>query len=542
MKKISLILLVAALCFVFMSTSLAAVSYDAESKTVTITSENTGFLEVWINGRNMGTMTGGSKTVSVAGFADGTYTVSLENSEGAQPGGGSFTIGTSATEAPATEAPATEPPATEAPVTAEPTAQPTLNPEEGDLTVTASYNNGVVSYNVHGLKSYAEIWLDGRATGNTMSSNGSGSFAAELVEGAHTLAVHVPATGETEYASFNVEYKAPVVNSVSYDKEGNLSFSVSNITNRCEVWLDGGSVGTTVSADGTYPLNKSLTHGSHTLTVYNPANNKSGSYTFTAHTYEKVAAVEPTCTEAGSTAGIKCSVCGDELQKAEAVDALDHDPKTVAGKAATCTEAGLTDGEVCSRCNTVLKAQEAIRALGHNYKVVDRSNGRIVYKCSRCGDSFSEKDPNYVAVSNKNALGNILMDTNNVYVDYTAEDNGQILVITADLSKGYTSEIGMYLTADLIAQIQKEGFTAIEYINGEADIVIELADIAATWFDTNSAIWCYVFSTDPAAENGTLVKVEAQISGTDKVPATAFTGVTLKAAAGDLAVTENGIY
>jgi hypothetical protein len=537
MKKISLILVVAALCLVFMSASLAAVSYDAESKTVTITSENTGFVEVWINGRNYGTMTGGSKTVNVAGLADGVYTVTLVTSDGELPGSDSFRIGASATTEPTT-APTTAP-------TAEPTAapvDPTFAPPDSELVVTASYNRGIVNYTVSGLSSYGEIWLDGQPTNNTMSSNGSGSISAELSEGAHTLAVHVPATGKTVYASFSVEFKAPVVNSVSYNSNGTLIYTVSNITNMCEVWVEGARVNDAVSADGSYSLNITLSHGSHTLTVYNPANNKSGSYTFTAHTYVKADDVAATCTEDGLKGGTKCSVCGDELVKDEVIPALGHDTQVVEGKPATCTEKGLTDGAVCARCNEVLKAQEEIPALGHNYRIVDRSNGRIVYKCSRCGNSFSEKDPNYVAANKQNALGNILIDTNNVFVDYTAEGNGKVLVITADLSKDYTSEIGMYLDADLIAQIQKEGYTAIEYINGDADIVIDLAAITNDWFDTESAIWCYVFSTDPAAENGTLVKVEAQISGTEKVPANAFSGVTLKSANGDLAVTENGIY
>jgi DNA-directed RNA polymerase subunit RPC12/RpoP len=332
-----------------------------------------------------------------------------------------------------------------------------------------------------------------------VSSNGSGSFSANLSEGSHTLTIHVPGTGETKSATFTVEYKAPVINSVYYNKEGKLYFSVSNITNLCEAWVDGSSLGSTVSSDGTYPVNKTLAHGAHTLTVYCPDTGKSASYPFTAHTYVKSGAVEPTCVKSGYTAGLKCSECGNELTK-----------------------------------------PEFIAALGHNYKIVGTNNGVTYYKCSRCGDSYEKKDPNYK--SNKNTYGSILKDVNNVYVDYTADGKDKILVITADLKANLTSEIGMYLDADLIAQIQKEGYTAIEYINGEADIVIELAEISDTWFDTDSAIWFYVFSTDPAAEEGTLVKVEAQISGEDKVAAIAFDGVTLKAEPEDLAVTENGVY
>ena len=82
----------------------------------------------------------------------------------------------------------------------------------------------------------------------------------------------------------------------------------------------------------------------------------------------------------------------------------------------------------------------------------------------------------------------------------------------------------------------------VNFLNGDASIMIDLAEIKPDWFTGEDAIWNYVFSTDPAAEDGILVKVEAQISATEKVPAEAFTGVTLKKADGDVAVTENGVY
>ena len=448
------------------------------------------------------------------------------------------------TVAPATEAPATEAPATEAPTTApvDPTAAP-VEPTEvpaGPLTINASYRNGVVSFTVSGLKvPYGELWLDGASTG-VSATNGSGSFSKRLAAGPHTLLIYTAA--ESDSTTFTVEILQPTI-SASYNEVGKLVYTVGAINNPSEIWLDGAATSKSVTADGTYTLNVNLTEGSHTIMVYDATNNLKGSASFTVdHIAKVVPGKAATCTETGLTDGEVCEICGKELKAQEVIPMIDHTPKAVEGKAATCTEKGLTEASVCAVCGTELKAHEEIPALGHDYKVVDKSNGRIYYKCSRCGDTFNEKDPNYVAKSNKNAYGNILKDTNNVFVDYTAEGNGKILVIKADLSKEYTSEIGMYLDADLIAQIQKEGYTAIEYINGEADIVIELDGIASTWFDTNSAIWCYVFSTDPAAAEGTLVKVEAQISGTDKVPATAFSGVTLKKGNETIAITENGNY
>ena len=87
------------------------------------------------------------------------------------------------------------------------------------------------------------------------------------------------------------------------------------------------------------------------------------------HTEVEVAAVEATCTEAGLTAGKKCSVCDEVLVAQEEVAALGHTEVEVAGKEATCTETGLTAGKKCSVCDEVLVAQEEIAALGHTEKV-----------------------------------------------------------------------------------------------------------------------------------------------------------------------------
>ena len=442
------------------------------------------------------------------------------------------------TEAPAipTEAPV-EP--TEAPV--EPTAVP-----EGPVKVSGvSYQNGVVSFSVSGLRGYGEIWLDGASSGRSVSANGSGSLSVRLKAGTHTLSVYLPTYDEISTVSFEVVMQQPTI-SASYQC-GTLTITVSGINNPSEIWVDGSATPRSVSADGTYSFTYPLTKGTHTVLVYDATNNLKGTTTVTVenpdHVPEVVPGTAPTCTETGLTDGEACSVCGKVLKAQEVIPALGHTPKAVEAKEPTCTEKGLTEGSVCEVCGEVLTAQEEIPALGHNWKQVDKADNKIIFKCTRCGATKKENDPNYVAAKdNKNLYGSILKDLNNTFVDYTADGNGKILVITADLSKNPTSEIGMYLDADLIAQIQKEGYEAIEYINGEADITITLAEINPAWFETNSAIWCYVFSTDPAAAEGTLVKVEAQISGTEKVPATAFSGVTLNKGAESLAITANGNY
>ena len=88
------------------------------------------------------------------------------------------------------------------------------------------------------------------------------------------------------------------------------------------------------------------------------------------HTSVEVAEQPATCTEAGHTAGTKCSVCDAILSGMEEIPATGHTEVIDAAKAPTCTETGLTEGKHCSVCNTVLVAQEEIPAKGHT-EVID---------------------------------------------------------------------------------------------------------------------------------------------------------------------------
>lgn len=89
-------------------------------------------------------------------------------------------------------------------------------------------------------------------------------------------------------------------------------------------------------------------------------------------------AVEPTCTETGSTAQIVCLVCGDELEAAKTIDANGHTKVVdVEAKDASCTQAGCTEGSHCSVCHEVLGVSEVIDAKGHTFEGI---------KCSVCGE------------------------------------------------------------------------------------------------------------------------------------------------------------
>ena len=106
----------------------------------------------------------------------------------------------------------------------------------------------------------------------------------------------------------------------------------------------------------------------YTCTVCNAT--KTEAIDATGHTPVEVAEQPATCTEAGHTAGTKCSVCDAILFGMEEIPATGHTEVIDAAKAPTCTETGLTEGKHCSVCNTVLVAQEEIPAKGHT-EVID---------------------------------------------------------------------------------------------------------------------------------------------------------------------------
>ena len=106
----------------------------------------------------------------------------------------------------------------------------------------------------------------------------------------------------------------------------------------------------------------------YTCTVCNAT--KTEAIDATGHTPVEVAEQPATCTEAGHTAGTKCSVCDAIFSGMEELPATGHTEVIDAAKAPTCTETGLTEGKHCSVCNTVLVAQEEIPAKGHT-EVID---------------------------------------------------------------------------------------------------------------------------------------------------------------------------
>ncbi len=137
-------------------------------------------------------------------------------------------------------------------------------------------------------------------------------------------------------------------------------------------------------------------------------------------------------------------------------------------------------------------------------------------------------------------------DEDVVYCTYTDPLDKACLVIAADLEckPELTTELGLYLSEDLVKQLIGEGYATVSFLNGSANTVITLSDIRADWIPTKAPILAYVFSTDPDTKDGILVKVEGLISDTEKVPAGKFSGVKLVDVSGDeeMEIGENGVY
>ena len=115
------------------------------------------------------------------------------------------------------------------------------------------------------------------------------------------------------------------------------------------------------------------------------------------HSY-KAEITPPSCIAEGYTT-YTCRHCGKTYVD-NYTDIIGHRGVAVAGKPATCTEAGLTEGVTCSVCDYVVKAQEVIPATGHSYGDWERTreptctqDGQDTKICSGCGDAIHEPIP-----------------------------------------------------------------------------------------------------------------------------------------------------
>ena len=107
-----------------------------------------------------------------------------------------------------------------------------------------------------------------------------------------------------------------------------------------------------------------------------------------------------TCTEPGSYEEVVyCSECGAEISReTKTVEALGHTEVAIGeAKATTCTEAGITAGKKCSVCGETLEAQKELPAFGHDWKVIPevistctKKGSTAGVRCTRCGEYMLE--------------------------------------------------------------------------------------------------------------------------------------------------------
>ncbi len=112
------------------------------------------------------------------------------------------------------------------------------------------------------------------------------------------------------------------------------------------------------------------------------------------------AAVSPTCTESGLTAGSHCSICGESLHAQKEIPPLGHSEYTNNGLVPTCTETGYSDSSHCTVCGELLKKEEQLPALGHTIQAEPALAPTCTTggypersKCTVCNEILAEAKP-----------------------------------------------------------------------------------------------------------------------------------------------------
>lgn len=176
------------------------------------------------------------------------------------------------------------------------------------------------------------------------------------------------------------------------------------------------------------------------------------------HSYDEgVVTTKPDCENAGVKT-FTCGVCGDTYT--EAVDALGHTEVEIPAVEATCTTAGSTVGVKCSVCDAVITAPQTVEALGHNY--VDGT-------CSVCGEADPDApqgipvDPELVIYNNSASLA---------FGPSSLEMNFKVRKTVLELQK--------YARIELVIVPQKYDLTTKNLIAEPTEIVIPASEFTGT--------------------------------------------------------------
>ena len=492
--------------------AVSVIGYEASKLTFSVSNLAPMPGEAWIDGVSTGiTVYNGVNTITVF-LKEGTYTLTIHGN------------GETASDIIVVKAP------------------------ENPVISNASYANGTLSFDLDKLNGLGEIWVSDQNAG-TASANGRVSVRYALVPGDYTVMVY-----DSMYAlrsntlTFHVhrlvaagEAKAPTCT------EEGLTAGIK--CSLCNEIIEAQQAIPALGHDwGEWKVTKEPGVGVKGEETRVCKNDESHIETREIDALgedwdDGVVTKEPTCEEEGIRT--YTSKNDPNLTKDVAIPALGHTPEVIPAVEPTCTTTGLTEGEQCSVCGKITKEQEEIPALGHMY-ISQRAESltRKKYICARCGDVMY-MDAN---VAIENLYGSILRNALGEDVNYVAQmdaaDN-KVLVITATIDQNnpeWVSEIGMYLTKQIIADMRSEGFEYVKYVNEGASLVFALDDLKDELYPTNDVINEYVITLDPRVEGGCLVSLDATIGDNQKIPAQTFIPMKLNWNNHDIEVTAQGIY
>ena len=104
------------------------------------------------------------------------------------------------------------------------------------------------------------------------------------------------------------------------------------------------------------------------------------------HNMQWAPAKEPTCTEPGVSAGMKCTLCDYYETEPTIYPALGHVKADLPAIPATCTEPGKSAGKICTRCNRELWTRYEIDPLGGSHQWSEWVYDGLLrtHTCQRC--------------------------------------------------------------------------------------------------------------------------------------------------------------
>ncbi len=245
------------------------------------------------------------------------------------------------------------------------------------------------------------------------------------------------------------------------------------------------------------------------------------------HTIVTDAAIAPTCTESGLTAGSHCSVCTAVLTKQETVPAKGHTLTNIAEVSATCTVNGTKAHQYCTVCKKNFvdgiektAAELTIPSTGHH----DWSNKNGV--CKTCGTACSEahnvgttcsvcgKYTSYPSipvtptepVTKTNPVVAAKADNGSITVSSTNAAAGTTVIVTTRYAAGYTlgglvvkdANGNVLALTDLgdgrFSFIMPDSKVNVEAVFAETAVSTEFADVPADAYYAAAVKW--------AVENG----------------------------------------